>query len=299
MKINIIDGPHLCHRAYHVFNTFTNSKGEFTGMAYGFFSILQSYYSQFGGVFIVTWEGKNNWRKTFYPEYKAHRKDNFSEAQSKEFYSAMDRVKRLIDLCGILQLKKEGFEADDTISFLSRAIGQDINIITGDKDLLQLIDDEKNVHVIKPGKDGLTFFNEEAVCKKYDIDKFSLFVDYLAIIGDKSDNIKGIKGFGPKKTSKVLRLKDPMLELDILNPGNSETVSINKKLINLLNNETWIKKIEKEDIYFGNADLIGLNSEIQDMEIRAFSSKTLIENFYKPEIYTNLGKLLLDYKSIF
>jgi len=275
--VAIIDGAHLAYRSYHTFNTFTTSKGYPTGMIYGFFSILNSYSNKFFGKVIVAWEGGDNWRTSLYPEYKMKRESD------DEITQGFKDVQRLCTLAGLLQVKKRGYEADDLISFLVRRLGSNLRIISGDKDLIQLIDDKRDVLLVRPRKEGLVEFREADVFEEFNISKDN-FVKYLAIMGDKSDNIKGIRGFGPVKTSNLINnTLDPVDEIKKMYPNNSEMINMNLKLINLLNPETMIRNIDKDDIIWEQADIVSLNSNLHFYEIRNYNAKDIILNLARVE----------------
>lgn len=275
--IALIDGAHLAYRSYHTFQAFSNSKGYPTGMIYGFFSILNSYASKFSGKVIVAWEGGDNWRKQVYPEYKQRRE--LDEEISKGFID----VQRLCTLAGLMQVKKRGFEADDVLSFLVRRLGTNLRIISGDKDLIQLIDNKKDVLLVRPRKEGLVQFGEEEVIEEFNVTRAN-FVKYLAIMGDKSDNVKGIRGFGPVKTSNLINNElDPIQKIKDMYPNDELRIDLNIKLIDLLNPDTMIRNLEAQDIIWEDADIVSLNSNFHFYEIRNYNAKDIILNLAKKE----------------
>jgi len=276
--IALIDGAHLAHRSYHTFQTFSNSKGYPTGMIYGFFSILNSYATKFSGKVIVAWEGGDNWRKEVYPSYKMKR-DELDAEISKGF----EDVQRLCTLCGLVQVKKRGYEADDVLSFLVRRFGTNIRIISGDKDLIQLIDNQKDVFLVRPRKEGLVQFGEAECLSEFKISK-SNFAKYLAIMGDKSDNIRGVYGYGPVKTSNLINnTVDPIKEVKDMFPNDAERIDLNLKIVDLLDPETWIRNVSKEDIIWEDADIVSLNSNFHYYEIRNYNAKDIILNLARKE----------------
>lgn len=275
--IAIIDGAHLAYRSYHTFQTFSNSKGYPTGMIYGFFSILNSYATKFSGKVIVAWEGGNNWRKEVYPNYKD--RGELDEEITKGF----NDVQRLCTLCGLVQVKKSGYEADDVISFLVRRFGSNIRIISGDKDLIQLIDNQKDVYLVRPRKEGLIQFGEAECLSEFNISK-SNFAKYLAIMGDKSDNIKGIRGYGPVKTTNLINTTiDPIAFVKEAFPNDSDRIDLNMQIIDLLNPITWIQNVSKEDIIWEEADIVSLNANFHFYEIRNYNAKDIILNLARKE----------------
>ena len=96
--------------------------------------------------------------------------------------------------------------------------------------------------------------------------------------------IKGIRGFGPVKTSNLINnTLDPVDEIKKMYPNNSEMINMNLKLINLLNPETMIRNIDKDDIIWEQADIVSLNSNLHFYEIRNYNAKDIILNLARVE----------------
>jgi DNA polymerase-1 len=269
-----------------------NSEGYPTGMVYGFFSILNSYATQFGGNLVVAWEGGDNWRKEKYPEYKLHR-----EELDPLVKQAFQDVQKLCTYSGILQVKKHHYEADDVISFIVRKVGSDIRIISGDKDLIQLVDSSKKILLLRPHKEkGLVLFDETNCFEEFNVQKEKI-VEYLAIMGDKSDNIMGVKGMGKVKTARLINeSKDPIKRVLELYPAELDKIQRNLLLIDLLNPETWIQKLEPENIILEVPDVVSLNSALHWMEIRNFNARDIIQMLSQPKVQNALKERLLSYE---
>ena len=286
--IVVIDAANLAFRAYHTFIKFSNSQGYPTGMIYGFFSILNSYANQFGGKVVVCWEGGDNWRKEKHPEYKMKRGE-----LDPEIKQGFRDIQKLCTLAGLLQIKKKGYEADDLISFIVRRIDRDIRIISNDKDLIQLIDTNKKVFLLRPRKQGLTLYNEESVLEEFKIEKRHV-VAYLAICGDKSDNIVGIRGLGPVKTAKLINsTPHPVDKVKEMYPTETERIDLNVTLVDLLDEKTMIKNINAEDVIWEEADLFSLNQQFRHFEIRTYNAKDIILNLAKPEEQNEIFQKLI------
>ena len=277
--IILIDAANLAFRAYHTFISFSNSKGYPTGMVYGFFSILNSYANQFGGKVVIAWEGGDLWRKDIYSEYKVRRKE-----LDPEIKQGFEDLQKLCTLAGLLQVKKKGYEADDIMSFIVRRIDHDIRIISNDKDLIQLIDSQKQVFLLRPSMaKGLNLYNEESVKEEFKIEK-SQMVSYLSICGDKSDNVIGIRGFGPVKTSNLINNNfDPIDKIKKMYPTEADRIDMNILLVDLLNPKTMLKNISPNDIIWEEADLYALNEQFRNFEFRNYNAKDIILNMAKPE----------------
>ncbi len=199
----LIDAHAMIHRAYHALPELTNKDGVPTNAVYGFFMILQKVLSEFQPTHLAI---------CFDTPVKTFRKELFKEYQSKRppmettLKVQIPLIKELLAKGNITCLEKPGFEADDVIGTLAEKHKKDFNrilILTGDKDLLQLTDN--NVFVITP-KQGVTNFmlyTPEEVVKKFGITA-DLVPDYKSLAGDSSDNYNTAKGIGPKTAVKLL-----------------------------------------------------------------------------------------------
>jgi len=200
----LVDGYGLIFRAYHALQaTMSTSSGEVTNAVYGFASMLLNVLNnQKPRHAIVALEGGRTFRHEAYEGYKAHR-----GAMPEDLRPQVFRIRQLIDALNIPIQERDGYEADDVIGSLaghcSRELGLQVLVVTGDTDLLQLVDD--NVDVFLPGArrfEELRRFDRAAVIERYGFGP-EYVPDYKALVGDTSDNIPGVPGIGDK-TAKVL-----------------------------------------------------------------------------------------------
>lgn len=200
----VIDGNHMIHRAFYAIRApLKTSSGEPTNALYGFASMLLNIIEAENPDYIaITFDEKApTFRHEAHDEYKATR----SKAPD-ELYAQIPRIKEMVNLFKIKSFSKEGYEADDLMGTLAiKAKNEDLEtrIVTGDMDMLQLI--QPGVLVIFPHKGYKEPFvyGREEVIKKYGIYPEQV-VDYKALVGDSSDNIKGVEGIGPKGAVKLL-----------------------------------------------------------------------------------------------
>ncbi len=142
--------------------------------------------------------------KTFrhnYGFYKAQRKK-----QPDELYYQLVEVKKLLKLLGIPFLEADAYEADDIIGIYSKRLADDafdVSIITTDKDLLQLVNDYVTVYLSKSGVNQLEEYNVNNFYEKMECNPYQI-PDLKALMGDSSDNIKGVEGIGPKSALKLI-----------------------------------------------------------------------------------------------
>ncbi|MBU1164605.1 DNA polymerase I [Patescibacteria group bacterium] len=195
-KFIIIDGNALIHRAFHALPPLTNKKGELTNAVYGFTTILLKVLKDLKPTHLaVTFDlATPTFRHKEYKEYKATR-----IKQPDELYEQIPKVKEVVRAFNIPIYEKEGFEADDVIATVVKdktLKGIHKTIVTGDLDALQLVNTETDVFTLHKGMSDTITYDTQAVKEKYKGLLPNQMVDYKAIVGDKSDNIIGVKGLG-------------------------------------------------------------------------------------------------------
>lgn len=200
----IVDGHSLCFRALHaVPDTLVDAAGQPVGVIQGFMSMLLGLIeSRSPASIVVCFDAGRDVRRTeLYPEYKATR-----PSASPTLRPQVARLGELLDHLGILRLALEGVEADDVIATVAREAverGAAVEIVSGDRDLLQLVSPQ--VTVLAPGRSmrELSVMTPEAVRAKYAVDPAS-YVAFAALRGDVSDNLPGVPGVGPKTAASLL-----------------------------------------------------------------------------------------------
>ena len=194
----IVDISNLMHRAFYVHQDLATPAGFPTGAIMGTFSMLVNMIKKYDiKDMLICYDhpGQESFRKSIYPGYKASR-------GAKGSISAQELIiRRVIELLGISTVEQAGYEADDLIASAVKKFKphRNIVIVTGDKDLLQLID--TNVTVLDTMKK--CFYGDDEVQKKFGV-KANQISDFLAIAGDKVDDIPGVKGVGKVGAGKLL-----------------------------------------------------------------------------------------------
>lgn len=202
-KVVIIDGNALIHRSFHALPpTITTKDGEVVNAVYGFTSgLLKSIKDLKPDYLVATFDLKGpTFRHKKFKEYKATR-----TKAPDELYSQIPRVKEVVKAFNIPIYEVPAFEADDVIGTICKQVGDDLDkvIVTGDMDILQLIDKTTKVYRMSKGVSDYVLFGEKEVVDKYNI-KASQVIDYKALRGDASDNIPGVKGVGDKTATTLL-----------------------------------------------------------------------------------------------
>ena len=195
----LVDGSSYLYRAFHALPNLTNSHGEPTGALLGVANMLRRLINEEQPKHIaVVFDAKGpTFRHELYPEYKANR-----PPMPEELRRQVEAILDFTALLGLPLLQVENVEADDVIGTLARLAeesGMDCVISTGDKDMAQLVTEHTTLTNTMTGTD----LDRGGVKKKFDVEP-QQFVDFLALTGDKSDNIPGVEKCGPKTAAKWL-----------------------------------------------------------------------------------------------
>ena len=201
----LVDGSSYLYRAYHAMPELTNSKGQSTGTIYGVVNMLRKLLRDYQPSHIaVVFDAKGKtFRDEMFPEYKANR-----PPMPDDLREQIEPIHAIVRAMGLPLLMVDGVEADDVIGTLAQqATEQSIKTVisTGDKDMAQLV----NQHVTLINTMSNTLTDVSAVHKKYGIAP-NRIIDYLALMGDKVDNIPGVPSVGPKTATKLLQQYDSL-----------------------------------------------------------------------------------------
>ncbi len=205
-RLILVDGNNLLFRSYYATayngNIMKNSKNFPTNALYGFTSMMNKIINEEHPEYImVAFDIGTNFRKKEVPSYKAGRAETPNELKMQ-----MPYARKILDAMGIKYIEQEPYEADDIIgTFAKKALDDpffDATIISSDKDLLQLINDEVNVKLLKQ-KDYI-MYDEAKFREDYGFAPINM-IDYKALAGDTSDNIPGVKGIGDKTAINLLK----------------------------------------------------------------------------------------------
>ncbi|MFN4173533.1 MAG: DNA polymerase I, partial [Parachlamydiaceae bacterium] len=228
-KLFVLDASGYLYRSYFAIRNMTNSKGQSTNALFGFIRSILKLKNDFEiENWVAVFDGPHNAksREALYANYKAHRA---SMPPDLNYQIEWGRV--WCDLYGIPSLSIPEVEADDTMGTIAKwgkDHGYEIFLVTSDKDMCQLVNGQ--VKIINIFKDNL-LIDEAEVEKIYGV-RPDQFIDYLAIMGDASDNVPGIAGFGPKTASELLKQFGSLDEI-LSNPdklsGKKKEVIIREK----------------------------------------------------------------------
>ncbi|HEY3344455.1 MAG TPA: DNA polymerase I [Anaerolineaceae bacterium] len=205
----LIDGHALAYRTYFALTAanpggdrWRTASGEPTAGVYGFASVLMRILEQEKPEYLaVAFDTGHTFRDEYYPAYKATR-----AKMPDELRSQIERIRQLVDAFRMPRLEVEGYEADDVLGSVARqaaAAGMGVKIITGDRDLLQLVDERIIVNLAGSKLADAKDFLPEDVVASLGI-RPDQVVDYKALVGDTSDNIPGVSGVGEKTAISLL-----------------------------------------------------------------------------------------------
>lgn len=280
-KIIIIDGHSILNRAYFGMPHLSSKDGTPTGAIYGFLNMLFSYIENENPDYIaIAFDLKEKtFRHKMYDGYKATRKPSDEELRVQ-----VPLIKEVLSLMNIKVLTKAGFEADDIIGTVGKVAGKEnINaiIISGDRDLFQLVDDNISIFHVH-GKMETTLITKDALKEKYGLNADE-FVVLKALMGDASDNIPGVKGVG-EKTATPIVLEYKTIENIISNIENIKSKSVREKIsnnIDMLKLSYDLSKIETN---------VPLEINIKDFKMPNLYTKEALEFFKKYDLKKFISK---------
>lgn len=202
-KLVLIDGNAILHRAYHALPYLTDREGEPINAVYGFVSMLLRIIADLkpSGIAVAFDRKEPTFRKKEFKAYQAHRPE-----MEEELSGQFDKAKDVIGAFGIPIYDKKGFEADDVIGTIAKKAQikfDEVDIVTGDRDILQLVNGKVKVYLPIKGLSEGKLYGKTEVEEKMGVSP-SQIVDYKALVGDPSDNYPGVKGIGPKTAEKLL-----------------------------------------------------------------------------------------------
>lgn len=245
-KVILIDGNNIAYRAFYaVPDSISTSSGIITNAVLGFTNmLLKLIEEQHPDTIICAFDSKvPTFRHKIFDQYKINRKKMPTELSSQ-----FTLIKEVLDAFNIIYLEKDGFEADDILAGIVNSIKDkfdQIIIVTGDKDILQLVSGNIKVMALKKGITDTVIFDRLKVEEKFGV-KPENMKDLLALMGDSSDNIPGVPGIGPK-TARLLVKKYGCLEEiykninKVDNPRLRELLTNNKNLAELSKELTTLK----------------------------------------------------------
>ncbi|WP_276887042.1 DNA polymerase I [Anaerococcus lactolyticus] len=277
--VMLIDGSSLIFRAFFALPNLSNNDGVMTNGVYGFLTMYRNAFDKYKPDYVLVAFDRSS--KTFrndeYKDYKANR-DKTPNELSYQF----GILKDVLDSMGVKYTDLDGFEADDivgTYARMAKEAGDEAVLITGDRDYLQLVDDNVLVYLTKKGVSDTVEYTVDKIKEEYGITPKQL-IDVKGLMGDKSDNIPGVDGIGEKRALEFIRKYGSIENLY----DNLDEISGKKTKESLENNEAvayMSKKIgtivthapvefDYDDLALGEVDKEGLREKFSKLNFNKF-----------------------------
>ena len=202
-NIVIIDGSSLLYRAFYAIPHLTDAQGHPTNAVYGFLNMLLKLYGELDPQYVAVAfdKGKHTFRNDLFDGYKATRKPAPDDLRLQ-----FALIREVLACLGICVLEQEGYEGDDIIGTLARrtaADGYAVDVVTGDRDALQLVTDDVTVYLTKKGITNMLAVTPAVMESEYGYTPAQV-IDMKALMGDTADNIPGVPGVGEKTALKLI-----------------------------------------------------------------------------------------------
>ena len=278
-KLFILDGHALCYRAYFAFikNPLKNSSGQNTSAIFGFSRMLFKLIKEQSPDYLaVAFDPpQKSFRFRLYEEYKANR-----QKMPDDMRSQIGEIKQMVETLGITILEHADYEADDVLGTIAEKFSSDeveVYLVTGDKDAYQLVKENVRIYANTKGISEYEIYDTEGVVNKTGLGPDQI-IDYMALMGDASDNVPGVKGIGEKTALKLI------LEYGTLEKLYENVDSIKGKTGELLKTGKEMAFLSK-DLVTIRRD-VPLSSELNDMIFKEINPDKAIEYFNNIEMAT-------------
>lgn len=289
----LVDASNMFFRAFFAIPPLTNEKGMATNALYGFLAMSLKLMREVKPDYLVyCFDRKEpSFRSEIYPEYKAHR-DEMPDLLKPQIPYLKDLTTKL----GIAMVEKSGFEADDiigTLAMLGAKNGVHVEIVSGDKDFAQLV--RPGISLYDTMKDLRT--DTEGVKAKFGV-RPEQIIDYLAMVGDSSDNVPGVRGIGPKGAAKLLSDYDTLANVyknidEIKGATQKKLIEhkgdafMSQKLVTIVTDVEL--DVKWEDLKVKEPEREPLRELLQELGFSSFERKIFGENGIAPSATKSKG----------
>ncbi|WP_138495471.1 DNA polymerase I [Paenibacillus pinistramenti] len=279
-KLILIDGNSIIYRAFFAMPPLTNSAGQHTNAVYGFTNmLLRLIQEQKPSHILVAFDaGKQTFRHEGFKDYKGGR-----EKTPPELSEQFPVLKELLDSFGIARYESEGFEADDIIGAVSKRAdeeGRQVLVVTGDKDMLQLVSERVQVALTRKGVTEVEPYGYAEIEARYGL-KPEQITDLKGLMGDTSDNIPGVPGIGEKTALKLLHqfgsVEEVLARTDELKGKMKENLINHAEDARMSKQLATIHREMPVDRNWEDMAFAGLNEETAAPMLRKLEFKSLLE----------------------
>lgn len=277
----LVDGSAIVHRAYHAMPPLNRADGTPTGAVQGFFSMILKIIAELSPkhIAIAFDRPAPNFRKELFKDYQSQR-----PAMDSDLSPQFGIIQKILEAARIPTYSVDGLEADDvigTISEKAKKTGHLVYILTGDRDMLQLVNNKTKVLAPFKGISEMTLYDEAKVKEKYGVTP-SQFVELKALMGDSSDNYSGVSGVGPKTATTLIKeyqsvenIYKNIDKIEAKNPKLGEKLSLGKESAMLAHQLATI--LTNADFEYNFADCSVKNLDVEGLKkaMEAYDFKAL------------------------
>lgn len=280
-KLVIIDGNAILHRAFHAMPPLTTKSGEPINAVYGLISMFLRVIQDLkpDAIAVAFDEKEPTFRHKEFREYQSQRPPT-AEDLSSQFEKARDFFKA----AKVPIYSKPGYEADDVIGTIASKAKEDVVVVTGDRDMLQLINDKVRLYMPVAGLTNAKLYDAAAATERMGVPPDEI-PDYKALVGDPSDNYPGVVGIGPKTAEKLLEkyknVDNIYAHLSDIEPRIRQKLEIKKDDAKLFHRLATIVRDVPIDINFEDMEKWKIDSsDVLDL-FQKFGFRTLTERIKK------------------
>jgi len=277
-KLLLIDGNSLANRAYYALPFLSNEEGRPSGAVFGFANLIIKFIeSEKPDYVVVAFDhARKTFRNEIYSAYKMQRKP-----APEELIIQFPVIKEMLNAMGIKYFEQEGIEADDIIGTVSKKFQGQTVILSGDRDLFQLIDDKINVWFTKKGVSEVEKVDENRLQELMGIKPYQI-IELKALMGDQSDNIPGVKGVGEKTAYSLLgqfeSIDNLYNHLELIPGKLREKLENDKEMAFISKTLATINKECNLEVNFDECRIENLYSEKTQEFFKKWNFSTLIKN---------------------
>ena len=275
-KFVIIDGNAIVHRAYHAIPPMHTKDGVMVNAVYGFTAMLLKVWKDLKPTHLcVSFDvAGGTFRNVKYDKYKATR-----VKADQELYDQIPLVHELVEAFNIPIFEKKGFEADDVIGTVVRIVEKEVDevfIVTGDMDTLQLVDEKIKVYTLRKGMNDIVIYDIDEVKKRFGFGP-ELVIDYKALRGDTSDNIPGVPGIGEKTATDLIMKYGNLDEIYTVIEKESK-----KGKSDLFSPSVLKKMVEGKESAKMSYELATIDCEVSDLNFKL--DDAVLENYDREKV---------------